>query len=157
MPDKVEVRTPLFDRLVDRDPALRREVRPLRTLDRGELKESVRRELEQLLNTRCSLPVQRLAARERTVIDYGIPDFSCFSARSHEDRARLAEIVRAAIVAYEPRLRDVRVRLDPKTGDDSAVTGRIEARLVTGRISEPVSFATVLQVGEGSVEVGDAD
>jgi len=147
---------PLFDRLVDWQPTLPSEAPPLRTLGRRELKESVRRELTYLLNTRVSLPAHRLRARERSVIDYGIPDFSMLSARSHEDRLQLAEIIRAAIVAYEPRLTDVRVRLDPVPGDDASLTGRIEAALVVDRVTEPLSFATILHNG-GAVEVLDAD
>src|SRR6266571_3278353 len=133
---KVEVRTPLFDRLVDRDPFLRREVRPMRTLDRRGLKESVRRELEQLFNTRCPVPAHRLTIRERSVIDYGIPDFSTFSARRFEDRARLADVLRRAIEAFEPRLANVRVRIELVTGDDMTLAGSIEADLMVDNVSE---------------------
>lgn len=150
---KIEVRTPLFDRLVDRDPRLRREVRPLRTLDRRGLKESVRRELELLFNTRCSFPAHRFAGRELSVIDYGIPDFSTFSPRSFEDRERLAEVLRRAVEAFEPRLAQVRVRVEPFPGDDLALAGRVEALLLTESVPEPVSFDTVLQMREGKVEV----
>ena len=145
---KVEVRTPLFDRLVDRDPTLRRELRPMRTLGRAGLRESVRRELEMLLNTRTSLPANRLSLRERSVIDYGIPDCSMFSPRSFDDRGRLAEILRRAIAAYEPRLAGVRVTVDVSPSDELAMAVRIEATLITGAVPEPVSFDTVLQSGE---------
>jgi len=150
---KIEVRTPLFDRLVDRDPTLRRELRPLRTLDRGGLKESIRRELERLLNTRSSLPADRLAARERSVIDYGVPDFSTFAARSHADRQRLAAELRRAIAVYEPRLAGVRVFLDAVPGDDFGLIGRIEATMLVGHVPQPVSFDTVLQLGDGEAAV----
>jgi type VI secretion system protein ImpF len=150
---KIEVRTPLFDRLVDRDPRLRREVRPMRTLDRRGLKESVRRELELLFNTRCPFPAHRLAGRERSVIDYGIPDFSIFSARSFEDRERLAELLRRAVEAFEPRLAGVRVYIEPVPGDDLTLAGRIEAILVADPVAEPVLFETVLQMRESKVEV----
>jgi type VI secretion system protein ImpF len=150
---KIEVRTPLFDRLVDHDPRLGREERPLRTLDRGGLYESVRRELERLLNTRCPFPAHRLGGRERSVIDYGIPDFAGLSARSFADRERLAEVLRQAVAAFEPRLSEVRVRLEPVPGDDLALAGRIEALLRVGALPEPVSFVTVLQLKDGAVGV----
>lgn len=152
---KTEVRTPLFDRLVDRDPRLRREVRAMRTLDRRGLRESVRRELERLFNTRCPIPAHRLAGRPRTVLDYGIPDLSGFSPRSYEDRERLADVLRRAVEAFEPRLAEVRVHLEPAPGDELALAGRIEAVLVTDSIPEPVSFLTVLQLKEGEIEVHD--
>ena len=150
---KVEVRTPLFDRLVDKDRFLRNELRPMRTLDRRGVKESVRRELEQLFNTRCPVPSHRLVGRVRTVIDYGIPDFSTFSARNQDDWGRMAEILRRAIEIYEPRLAQVRVAVERADGDDFALVAQIEAVLVTENVPEPVSFTTVLQTKEGTAEV----
>lgn len=149
----IEVRAPLFDRLVDRDPRQQRELRPQRTLGRAGLRESVRQELVRLLNTRCPIPAHRLGGRERSVVDYGVPDFSGLSARSYEDRGRLAETLRQAVVAFEPRLAEVRVRLEPVPGDDLTLAGRIEALLRTGAVPEPVSFMTVLQIKEGEVAV----
>lgn len=150
---KIEVRMPLFDRLVDRDPRLRHELRPSRTLDRRGLRESVRRELEQLFNTRCPFPAHRLPIRERSVIDYGIPDFSVFSPRSYDDRVRLAELLRRAIEAFEPRLIDVQVSLEPSPGNDLSLLGLIEAKLLTDLVAEPVSFETSVDLKEGKVEV----
>ena len=150
---KVEVRMPLFDRLVDRDLFLRRELRSMRTLDRRGLKESVRRELEQLFNTRCPVPAHRLEVRARSVIDYGIPDFSTFSARKYEDRQRLAEVLRHAIEAYEPRLAQVHVFVEPMAGDDFTLVAHIDAVMVVENTPEPVSFTTTLQTKEGSAEV----
>jgi type VI secretion system protein ImpF len=150
---KVEVRMPLFDRLVDRDRFLHRELRPMRTLDRRGVKESVRRELEQLFNTRCPIPAHRLAGRLRSVIDYGIPDFSTFSARNQDDWPRLAAILRNAIEVYEPRLAQVQVEVKPLKGEDFILVAHIEAVLITENVPEPVSFTTTLQTKEGKAEV----
>ncbi|HWN43458.1 MAG TPA: type VI secretion system baseplate subunit TssE [Thermoanaerobaculia bacterium] len=149
----MEVRTPLFDRLVDRAPKLRHEVRPARTLDRRGLRESVRRELERLLNTRCPFPAHRLADRPRSVIDYGLPELTGFSAHRIEDRDRLAELIRRAIEAFEPRLADVRVRLEPVPGDSLSLAGHIEAVFQGDSVTEPVSFHTVVETRSGKVEV----
>jgi type VI secretion system protein ImpF len=150
---KVEVRMPLFDRLVDRDPRLHHELRPTRTLDRRGLRESVRRELEQLFNTRCPFPSHRLPIQERTVIDYGVPDFTVFSARSYDDRVRLADLLRRTIEAFEPRLIDVHVSLELQPGNDLALVGIIEAKVLTDTVPEPVSFETALDMKEGKIEV----
>lgn len=148
---KTQVRMPLFDRLVDHDPQLRREGRPLRTLTRSDLRESIRRELTHLLSTRVQLPQRQLESRQRTVIDYGVPDFGSFSAKNPNHRQSLAEILARTIEIYEPRLCDVRVHLDvsPKSAD--ALVGRIEANLVVESVREPVSFTTVLDDKEGTV------
>lgn len=144
---------PLFDRLIDRDRFLKRELVQTRTLDRRGVKESVRRELEQLFNTRCHVPAHRLALRELTVIEYGIPDFSTFAARNPYDRMRLEGILRRTIEAFEPRLTNVRVEIDPKVADDFHLNGVIYADLVFDGVPEPVLFTTVLKTKEGSVDV----
>src|SRR3954452_16317171 len=107
MPDDLNVRTPLFDRLTGEE----------RTLDRQGLRDSVRRELELLFNTRSSFPSRRLPGAPLTVIDYGIPPLADFSARSTDDQNRLAAALRDAIAAFEPRLASVRVRAIPPEVD----------------------------------------
>jgi type VI secretion system protein ImpF len=150
---EINVRRPLFDRLVDSEPRVAREARPLRTLDRAGLKQSVHRELELLFNTRSPDPVHRIPIRERSVIDYGIPDLGSYSARNDDHRVELAEIMRRAAVTYEPRLTDVRVRLVPIPGRDLALAAHIEASMMIEGVPEPVSFEVVLQMREGKVNV----
>jgi len=149
------VPAPLFDRLVDLDPDVPAEPRPMRTLDPRGLRESVRRELERMLNTRSSLPVDRLDQRvELTVLEYGIPDLSAFSAGSEEDLVRLAGVVARAVAAFEPRLRRVRVTVDRLQDGFRALWLRIDADLVVGEVAEPISFPTLLGIKTGMVEVG---
>jgi type VI secretion system protein ImpF len=150
---KAEIRMPLFDRLVDLERKEHREELPRRTLGRRDLEESVRFELEQLFNTRCPTPAHRLSGRPCTVVDYGIPDLAGFSARSADDRVRVAEILRRAVEVFEPRLAGVRIVLETVPEDDFALAGRIEAVLVSDPVAEPVSFVTTLELKEGEVEV----
>lgn len=151
-----EVRAPLFDRLTDREPGSRRELRPRKTLDRAGLRESVRRELGRLFDTRCPLPADDLRGRERTVIDYGLPDVSVLAPENHADRLRLAAILREAIVAYEPRLAEVRVTVDrpaPEPGRRQALRARIDAVLVVDDVPESVSFGAHLAEHGAAVTV----
>jgi type VI secretion system protein ImpF len=148
-----EALTPLFDRLVDRDPQSRRELRPLRTLSRRDLKESVRRELERLFNTRCPLPVHRLGATERSTVDYGVPDFSTYHPANDDDRRRLAGHLRQAVMTYEPRLAEVKVVLAPDPQRPRSLRGRVEAKLVVGGVAEPVSFPTLFDSDSGEVAI----
>ncbi|HEY3568171.1 MAG TPA: type VI secretion system baseplate subunit TssE [Thermoanaerobaculia bacterium] len=154
---ETHVRAPLFDRLVDREPQSPAEPRPLRTLDPRGLRESVRRELERMLNTRSSLPVDRLVARgELTVLEYGIPDLSAFSAGNEDDRRLLLQLVARAVAAFEPRLRGVRVGFESERLEEGrhALRLRIDADLVTDEVAEPVSFPTLFGLKSGLVEVG---
>jgi type VI secretion system protein ImpF len=133
----------LFDRLVDTEPQSQKEVRPLRTLDKNGLRASIRRELGRLLNTRCPMPLTPID--ERTVINYGIPDFSWLSLHNGDHRARLASWIRDAIVAYEPRLADVQVTVDPPIKSERSLTAKIEANLRIETIREPVAFTVVVK------------
>lgn len=151
-----EARAPLFERLIDRDPGSTWEPRPFKTLDRRGLRESVRRELERLFNTRCPLPADRLRGRERTVIDYGVPDLSVLAPGDHSDRLRLAAILREAIEAYEPRLARVRVTVDgpssvPARGN--ALHARVEAVLVFDEVAESISFGAHLEESGAAVSL----
>ncbi len=152
-----EVPAPLFDRLVDRFPDVRRELRPLRTLDRAGLHESVRRELERLFNTRCPLSADQLAGRERTVIDYGVPDLSVLGPARYLDRDRLAAILREAIAAYEPRLAKVRVAVAEAGDGHETLRARIEAVLIVAGVPESVAFDTALEGGAADVALAAGD
>jgi type VI secretion system protein ImpF len=99
----------LFERLVDLDPSVNEESQPFRVLSKTELWESVSRELGRLLNTRCPVPLRLIGEVERTVINYGVPDFTSLSPQNSADRQLIATTIGQTIAAFEPRLRNVRV------------------------------------------------
>ena len=134
---------PLFDRLVDPQPDLAWEVQPLRTSSRGELAQSVERELERLFATRSPFPLHHLASRERTVIDYGLPDLTVLHPASAEDRRRLARLLAEAVAAYEPRLEGAWVTVDAVASEPRAVAVRVAGTLRGFGAAEPFTFETV--------------
>lgn len=146
----------LFDRLVDVPPAWEEHEQPLRILDQKQLKASVRRELERLLNTRCSIPLHQLGEEERSVVNYGIPDFSSLSPHNDNDHALIATIIGQTIAAFEPRLRQVRVEVGPASGAESALWLNINAELSVGLFAEPVSFPVILNSKSGTAEMHDS-
>lgn len=141
----------LFERLTDESPNLPGEAQPFRIYGTGALRASVQRELARLLNTRCPLPGGPADERDRTVIDYGIPDFSHLGPASVTDVHRLAHVLERTITAYEPRLQKVEVALEPAANNQSAVRGLLTANLVVGTVNEPVSFPLVLSLKTGEV------
>jgi type VI secretion system protein ImpF len=145
----------LFDRLVD-VPDWDGQEQHLRILNRDQLKASVRRELERLLNTRCSIPLHLLGEEERSVVNYGIPDFSSLSPHNADDHTLIASIVGQTITAFEPRLRHVRVEVGPAFSAESALWLNINAELVVGMFSEPVSFPLTLNGKTGTAEIHDS-
>lgn len=147
----------LFERLVDADPhSHEEEARPFRVLDVPALKESVRRELQRLLNTRRhGRPWKDDGGEEMTVLDYGIPDLSSLSASSGDDQNRLASTVAAAVSAFEPRLRGVRVSVERLRQEDRALLLRVEAQLAVGTVAEPVSFPVLVRGKSGEAQVDE--
>jgi type VI secretion system protein ImpF len=147
----------LFERLVDSEPRSREEeAQPFRILDVRALKESVRRELARLLNTRRhTRRGEQNDGEEMTVIDYGLPDFSSLSASSGDDQNRLAAVVAAAVTAFEPRLEGVRVHVERLRQEDRALLLRVEARLSIGTVAEPVSFPILVRAKSGEAEVDE--
>jgi type VI secretion system protein ImpF len=140
----------LFDRLVDENPSRKQEAVPYCTLDRAGLRDSVSRELTRILGTRCSITGDEALTRERTVIDYGLPDLE-YGGRTilPEDLRRLRRLVQKTIEAYEPRLQQVHVEI--KRREDVSPHARLHvtvtAMIVTEEVREPLSFEAPLESG----------
>lgn len=148
----------LFERLADAEPlSPEEEARPLRAHDESALRESVRGELSRLLNTRRHTTPLGAAAGAMTVLDYGLPDFSSLSAAAADDRSRLAAEVAAAVTAFEPRLREVRVRVESPEPGARSLALRLDAVLAVGLVAEPVSFPLYLRTKAAEAEVHHAE
>ncbi|MDQ1469818.1 MAG: type secretion system protein ImpF [Bryobacterales bacterium] len=98
------------------------------------------RELRCLLNTRLPFAAGFSDESSQTVVNYGLPDFSHLNSASPADREILARLIERKITAFEPRLRQVRISLEPHPVERGAVTGSMRALLQTESISEPVEF-----------------
>lgn len=112
----------------------------MRTLTYKELLASVRREVEELLNTRCSFHTYELLDRPRSTIDYGIPDLYELNPTAREDQKQIARQITAAIKAYEPRLRDIYVDVEGYDQGGGILHLSLSAILRLERVSEPISF-----------------
>jgi type VI secretion system protein ImpF len=113
-----------------------------------QLKDSVARDLEALLNTRLALPEQALAAypeARRSILNYGLADFAGHCLSSSEDREAICASLKTAIELHEPRLTDVTATLEPENGSVNRLNFVINARLQLHPSNEPVNFNVVLQ------------
>lgn len=152
--NEVRVTLSVFDRLLDYEPRLSEEPPKSRSISLRELKQSVRRDLEWLLNTRCYLDTETgLEESLRSVAYYGLPDFTGLSAKSPIEQKRLTKALETALRTFEPRFIDLKVSLEPMSNVDRALKFRIEARLDTEPAPEPIAFDTVLQLGSGDFTV----
>lgn len=108
------VLAPLFDRIVDeKDGAIGSQF-----LDAHQLQESIVDELSLILNTRCTVRKAIYRDHVQTIPLFGFPDFfgledlSNFDGENSEEWPRVAISIQTAIQAAEPRLREVRVKVE---------------------------------------------
>jgi type VI secretion system protein ImpF len=150
------VQQSLLDRLIDRDPKSSSEP----PLTWGEsvrrLKDSLRHDLEWLLNTR-RIPVEPPEALEelpRSLYYFGFPDITSLGRDSRDTRSRLLRQVEETIAAFEPRLANVKVSLT-EFDDDGRRQLRftIEGLLRMEPNPEQVVFDTVLEMSSGEYRV----
>ena len=153
--NEIRITPSVLDRLLDFEPDVSREAPKSRSKSLRELKLSVRRDLEWLLNSRA-LPEEideRLEEVKKSVIVFGLPDITGISAKNHIEQKRLTEALENAIKIFEPRFLNLKVTLEPVNNIDRMLKFRIEARLNVEPTPEPIAFDTVLQLGSGEFEV----
>ncbi|MBV8466381.1 MAG: type VI secretion system baseplate subunit TssE [Burkholderiales bacterium] len=125
---------PLFDRLDVNEPV------EAVVLDPAGLARSIERELQQLLNTRSPLGMSELPDAPRHVINYGLPDFHALSTGSGRDAVVLLEGIRSTIEAFEPRLRNIEVKLLQNAHSPEAVVLAIAGDMQINGIMQRVKF-----------------
>lgn len=152
---EIRITPSVMDRLLDFDPKSTTEAPKTRTSGIRELKQSVRRDLEWLLNTR-RYPGEidtRLEEIHKSVVTYGLPDFTGASTSSLPEQRRLTEALEKALKAFEPRFINLKVTLEPEAGTERLLRFKIEANLDIEPTPEPIVFDTVLQIGSGEFAV----
>ena len=135
----------LMDRLVDA---------PLpedggRRVSVTDMRNSVSRDLENLLNTRSEgarLITDSFKECRASSLTYGILDFSSYSLLSPHDRDRIRRSLEQAISLHEGRLTRIRVTLEPQRELDRALRFRVDALMELGPDNEKVQFDAVLQL-----------
>ena len=146
----------LIDRLIDLEPQNRKEATVAQAQSFRQLKDSVRRDLEWLLNTRRTPAEPPLRAKElwRSSYCYGLPDLTGLSLTSSEAHTELARILETAISSFEPRLRNVTATPQGSSPGSRRLRFQIEALLLTEPAPARICFDTTLELTSGEYEVG---
>jgi len=155
--NEIRVSQSVLDRLIDLDPKVSTEPPKSQSTSLAELKQSVRRDLEWLLNTRCFFEADEGDYEEsvKSVAFYGLPDFTGVSAKSHIEQSRMTKALEVTIRNFEPRFINLKVTMEPISNIDRLLKFRIEASLDVEPAPEPVVFDTVLQMGSGNFAVNE--
>jgi len=146
----------VLERLIDREPKLQSEPAPTRAQSVRQLKSSLRRDLEWLLNTRRTPDAvgNEFRELEHSVFNYGLPDLTSLSWQSARDRMRLCRMLENAVSFFEPRLKGVRiVPMEASAGAQHVLRFQIEGMLQMDPAPEHISFDTVLQLTSGEYQV----
>lgn len=153
-----QITLPLLDRLVDEDPKNSEEVPLSRAQALRELKTSVRRDLEWLLNSRRVFDDDLPERVSKSVLYYGLPEYSEMSEDRTQVFRELARRMEESIAIYEPRLAGIKVVLSPNQNTAiRRVDLIIEGLLRIDPSPEQVSFDTSLDLTSGAYLVkGDA-
>ncbi len=158
---KERLQPSLLDRLTDDDREQRQESREKRVLSPARLRECVRRDLTWLLNTTNLGALQDLTEQpevERSVLNYGMPDFAGRTASTVDVRMMERLIVRV-IADFEPRLLrssvKVRVIADPDKMNHNAMCFQIEAELWAQPLPLRLFLRTEIDLESGAATVVD--
>jgi type VI secretion system protein ImpF len=148
--DKRRLASSVVDRLLHGST----EVASLRTgaQDIRQLKLSVRRDLEDLLNTRRRCIDSPADCRELkdSLVEYGIPDFTGLNMSVPAERERARLEIERVIRRYEPRLKSVAVTVQANANKfDRTLRLRITGVLRTEPIPERVVFDSELEPAVG--------
>ncbi len=146
----------VLDRLIDLEPDRQRESPLNRTQVLQQMKQSVGRDLQNLLNTRCRATgwPEGLGELSRSLVAYGIPDCVGINTGSREQQEELRRMIRAAVEAFEPRLTQVRVSVaDTDNPADRTLRFRIDAMLKIDPAPEPVVYDSRLDATNGDFSV----
>jgi len=149
----------VLDRLLDDEPKSKVEGPLTHSKSLAILKVAVRRDLENLLNTRCT-PEPLLEARgetRRSVYTYGVPDITDIGQNFLYENERLLAEIERAVRLFEPRLDGVKVSLLPASGMARVMRFVIEGMLRIDPSPEHVVFDAALELTSGEYQLmGDA-
>lgn len=149
----------VLDRLIDDEPEVRREAGKPRSQVLRELIQTVRRDLENLLNTRrrwATWPSD-LEELSQSLVAYGLPDVLASNLGSPEGREIYRRQIERTIRTFEPRFMTVRVELLDETEPiDRSLRFRVDALLRVQPSPEPVVFDSQLDPSTGTVTISGA-
>ena len=157
-PDK-KLRAPLLDRLLDDNPQQQREGERNQHQVLRQLRESVRRDLEQLFNTRarCLSTPEKFEQLETSLLHYGLPDIANYNLQASKSRNEFCRDVERIILRFEPRISRARVIAENNDRDGTTFSFRVEAVLRATPSPEVVVFDSVLNPVRQAVDVTETD
>ncbi|MGI2191013.1 type VI secretion system baseplate subunit TssE [Shewanella baltica] len=146
--NKQSLQMSLIDRLIDDAPGQNDDLRSRRIFDLRALRSNVKRDLENLLNSRVQWHVWPDCYQElnQSLLNYGLPDFSVMVVDTDHGREKLCRAVEQTIRRFEPRFIDVEVTLlENEEVIDRVLKLRIQALLYADPEPEHIMFDSEIE------------
>jgi len=156
---KKKLRPSILDRLLDDEPHNQAEIDPGQHQQLKQLRNSVRRDLESLMNTRFRVmqPPEEYREVDASLLNYGLPDLATVNISDIEKRKDFTRQLEKIIKTFEPRFKDIKVTyLDNSDQKDRTLRFRIDATLYADPSPEVVVFDSVLEPVSRTVSVEEA-
>lgn len=138
----------ILDRLIDDAPGQLDTMQHRRGFDLAALRLCIRRDLENLLNSRVQWHTWPDSYQElpQSLLNYGLPDFSVMVVDSDEGRNTLCRAVEQTIRQFEPRFVEVEVSIPAEDNDVERVLRlRIQALLYADPEPEHIMFDSEIE------------
>lgn len=159
MDKKLEIRPSILDRLVDNDPTSTEDQDKSRVQYLRELRNSVKRDLENLMNTRFRMqtPPEQFTQLEKSLLNYGLPDLATVNIADVEKKRLFIKNLENTLATYEPRFKTIKVvHIDNKELNDRTLRFRIDATLYADPAPEIIIFDSVLDPVFRTVKVEES-
>ncbi len=151
-----KLRPSILDRLLDDEPHNKVEADAGREQKIAALRNSVRRDLETLLNTRYRVvePPEELEQLELSLLNYGLPDLATVNTLNLKKKNEFVKSLEKLLKDFEPRFKSVKVKFK-QNGDKNDRTLRfsIDATLYADPFPEVVVFDSILEPVTRTVNV----
>lgn len=143
-----KLRPSIIERLIDNEPHNQTENDPDNHQLLKQLRESVRRDLENLMNTRYHViePPEELVQLEKSLLNYGLPDLATINIIDTNKRKQFIAKLEKTLAEFEPRFKSVKVSyLDNKDHADRTLRFRIDAEIYAEPLPEVIVFDSILE------------
>jgi type VI secretion system protein ImpF len=142
------LRASVLDRLFDNEPNVTVDSEHSRQRKLKDLRNSVRRDLESLLNARYRVisPPEEFRHVGTSLFNYGLPDLATVNMLDVTKRQEFTQNIESIICTYEPRFKSVKVSyIDNSRKTDRTLRFRIDAIMYADPAPEIVVFDSILE------------
>jgi len=153
---KKKLRASILDRLIDNDPSSLIDHDTNKYHKLKNLRNSVRRDLESLLNTRFRImePSEEYTELESSLLNYGLPDLATINMSDIDKKQQFIQTFESILREYEPRFKSLTISyLDNSESLERTLRFRIDATLYADPYPEVIIFDSILDPVTRSINV----